>query len=143
MLGFADAEKYFDDKSKVVVTGTPTKVRGESFTAQQKEKILSELGLSSNKKTVLVFGGSQGAKAINDAMIELIKTKKNADYQIIWSVGQKQYSIIKEEFSTNGVNVDKIENSCLLFTSKFVILEFNFSLSILFNNSFAFSIFFE
>lgn len=111
LLGFADAEKYFDDKSKVVVTGTPTKVKEESFTEEQKEKILSELGLSSKKKTVLVFGGSQGAKAINDAMIELIKTKKNTDYQIIWSVGQKQYSIIKEEFSTNGLNVDKIENT--------------------------------
>ena len=108
LLGFSDAEKYFEDKSKVVVTGTPTKVRGEQYTDQQKEKVLSELGLTNKKKTVLVFGGSQGAKAINDAMIELIKEKKNKDYQIIWSAGQKQYDIIKTELKKENIENTKI-----------------------------------
>lgn len=111
LLGFSDAEKYFEDKSKVVVTGTPTKVKGENFTAEQKAKILSELGLSDKMKTVLVFGGSQGAKAINDAMTALIKEKRNADYQIIWSVGPKQYNIIKEEFEKDEINIEKQVNT--------------------------------
>ena len=111
LLGFKDAEKYFNDKSKVVVTGTPTKVKKQELTASQKEAILKEFSLSDKQKTVLVFGGSQGAKAINDAMIALIKSKKNTDYQIIWSVGQKQYNIIKEEFAKDGINIDKINNT--------------------------------
>lgn len=111
LLGFEDADKYFEDKSKVITTGTPTKVKGESFSDIEKEEVLSHLGLTTKMKTVLIFGGSQGAKAINDAMIALIKSKKNKNYQIIWSVGQKQYNLIKEEFEAGNINIDKIENT--------------------------------
>ena len=110
LLGFSDTEKFFKDKSKVVVTGTPTKVKGEKLSKEQKQKILNEYGLDDKIKTVLVFGGSQGAKAINDAMVSLIKEKKNKNYQILWSVGQKQFNIIKEEFEKDGINIDKINN---------------------------------
>lgn len=111
LLGFEDAQKYFEDKSKVVVTGTPTKVKDENLTEEEKEKILAELGLKNDLPTVLVFGGSQGAKAINDAMIPLIEKHQNKDYQIIWSVGQKQYEGIKENFENKGININKIENT--------------------------------
>lgn len=111
LLGFANAEQYFPDKKKVVVTGTPTKVKDEKMTIEQKEKIYENLGLSKNIPTVLVFGGSQGAKAINDAMTALIEKKENKNYQIIWSVGQKQYNNIKENFLEKKIDIDKIENT--------------------------------
>ncbi len=109
LLGFADAKKYFKDQEKVVVTGTPTKVKKQELTETDKEKILGALGLSKDIPTILVFGGSQGAKAINDAMIPLIEKHKNKNYQIIWSVGQKQYNIIKEEMSQKEIDINKIE----------------------------------
>ncbi len=111
LLGFKDAEKFFDDKTKLVVTGNPTKVKEEKISEEEKRKILQELGLTTTLPTILVFGGSQGAKAINDAMIPLIKEKKNDKYQIIWSVGPKQYDIIKEEFLKNDIDIDKIKNT--------------------------------
>ncbi len=111
LLGFKDAEKFFDDKSKLVVTGNPTKVKEEKISEEEKRKILQELGLTTTLPTILVFGGSQGAKAINDAMIPLIKEKKNDKYQIIWSVGPKQYDIIKEEFLKDDIDIDKIKNT--------------------------------
>ena len=43
-------------------------------------------------------------------MVSLIKEKKNKNYQILWSVGQKQFNIIKEEFEKDGINIDKINN---------------------------------
>lgn len=111
LLGFKDAEKFFDDKTKLVVTGNPTKVKEEKISEEEKRKILKELGLTTTLPTILVFGGSQGAKAINDAMIPLIKEKKNDKYQIIWSVGPKQYDIIKEEFLKDQIDIDKIKNT--------------------------------
>lgn len=111
LLGFKDAEKFFDDKTKLVVTGNPTKVKEEKISEEEKRKILQELGLTTTLPTILVFGGSQGAKAINDAMIPLIKEKKNDKYQIIWSVGPKQYDIIKEEFLKDDIDIDKIKNT--------------------------------
>jgi UDP-N-acetylglucosamine--N-acetylmuramyl-(pentapeptide) pyrophosphoryl-undecaprenol N-acetylglucosamine transferase len=114
LLGFADAEKYFSDKEKLVVTGTPTKVKEENLTDEQKDEIYSSLGLSKEMPTVLVFGGSQGAKAINEAMVTLIEENKNKNYQIVWSVGQKQYDIIKEEFNQKKIDIDKIKNTKIL-----------------------------
>lgn len=111
LLGFKDAENYFKDKSKLVVTGNPTKVKEKNFSKEEKANILSELGLKEDLPTILVFGGSQGAKAINDAMIPMLKEHKNEKYQIIWSVGQKQYDIIKEEFAQNNINIETIKNT--------------------------------
>ena len=89
LLGFPEAEKYFKDKTKVVATGTPTKVQKQNFNSLEKRKMLADFGLLDTMPTVLVFGGSQGAKKINEAMINLIKEGKNKDYQIIWSVRTK------------------------------------------------------
>ena len=111
LLGFKDAEKYFKNKSKVVVTGTPTKVRLCNYTDNEKEKILSEAGLKNNLPVVLIFGGSQGAKKINEAVVSLIKEKQNKDYQIIWAVGPKQFDGIKEELEKDGININNIKNT--------------------------------
>ncbi len=111
LLGFEETEKYFKDKTKVVATGTPTKVKQQQFSNEQKEKMLSELGLCTELPTVLVFGGSQGAKRINEAMVSLIKEKRNKEYQIIWSVGQKQFDGIKEQFEEAGININNIKNT--------------------------------
>jgi len=111
LLVFKDAEKYFKNKSKVVVTGTPTKVRLCNYTDNEKEKILSEAGLKNNLPVVLIFGGSQGAKKINEAVVSLIKEKQNKDYQIIWAVGPKQFDGIKEELEKDGININNIKNT--------------------------------
>ncbi len=111
LLGFKDAENYFKDKTKLVVTGNPTKVKKQDFTKEEKAKILSDLGLKGNMPTILVFGGSQGARKINEAVIPIIKNKQNKNYQMIWSVGPKQYEIIKEEFAKENIDIEKIENT--------------------------------
>ena len=73
-------------------------------------KILQEVGLKGDKPIVLVFGGSQGAKKINDTLIEIIKEKQNSNYQVIWATGLKQYDIIKEELETSNTNINNISN---------------------------------
>ena len=45
---------------------------------------------------ILIFGGSQGAQKINEAVIGILENKMNKDYQIIWATGPKQFDIIKE-----------------------------------------------
>ena len=111
LLGFNETEKYFKDKTKVIATGTPTKVKNLNFTKQEKREILYDLGLSDTLPTILVFGGSQGAKKINDAMIGIIQENKNKDYQIIWAAGQKQYEVIKEKLEESGLNINNIKNT--------------------------------
>ena len=76
----------------------------------EKEKIIDDLGLSTDKPILLVFGGSQGAKAINDSIIKIVKEKLNKDYQIIWAPGPVQYNLIKEELEKSNINIENIDN---------------------------------
>lgn len=102
MVGFAEAQERMKQANHIAVTGTPTKVTNLQLTKIQKREILNQIGLKDNMPVVLVFGGSQGAKAINDAMVTLINEKKNKDYQIIWAAGPIQFDIIKQHIKNMG-----------------------------------------
>ncbi|MBO6244474.1 MAG: undecaprenyldiphospho-muramoylpentapeptide beta-N-acetylglucosaminyltransferase [Clostridia bacterium] len=110
LVSFEDAIPRIKGSNKVVYTGTPVKIKKQDYKNSQKEKILKDLNLDINKTTVLVFGGSQGAKRINDTIMQIEKNKRNNNYQIIWSTGPKQYDIIKEEFENNNKNINNITN---------------------------------
>ena len=81
-VGFEDAKARLPKAKKVVVTGTPTKVEHLNLTKEQKDKIKTELGLKEDLPMVLVFGGSQGARSINETIIEMIKEHRNTNYQL-------------------------------------------------------------
>lgn len=111
LVGFKEAKERLTNAKKVVVTGNPTKIKSLNLSKDQKEKIIKELGLVNEKPILLVFGGSQGAKAINDAVIKIVKSNSNKNYQIIWAPGPIQYNIIKEELKNNGIDIENIENT--------------------------------
>ncbi len=110
LVGFEDATKRLSKAKKIVVTGTPTKIKKVDLNIEQKEKLVKELGLKETMPIVLIFGGSQGAKSINNALIDIIKNKANKNYQIIWASGPKQYNVIKENLKELKININKIEN---------------------------------
>lgn len=110
LVGFEETKDRLEGCKKVVVTGTPTKIQKLSITRDKKKKILEELGIKNDLPIVLVFGGSQGAQRINEAVTELVKNNKNKKYQIIWATGTKQYDIVKEEFEKCNININNIKN---------------------------------
>ena len=111
IVGFEDAKKRLPNARKVTVTGTPTKIKKLYLNEEQKNNIKKELGLNSNLPIVLVFGGSQGAKSINETILEIIKEHKNDNYQIIWAAGQGQYDLIKEKLEDNNIMISNIKNA--------------------------------
>lgn len=111
LVGFEDAKERLKKAKKLVVTGNPTKIRDLNYSKEQKEKIIKDLGLTPDKPILLVFGGSQGAKAINDAVIKIIKNIENKNYQIIWAPGPVQYDIIKEELQKSDMDIENIANT--------------------------------
>ena len=68
------------------------------------------MGLKNDLPVILIFGGSQGAKTINETLKDIILSKLNKDYQIIWASGPKQYDVIKQELKEKKININKIEN---------------------------------
>lgn len=111
LVSFEEAQKRIINCENVVYTGTPVKIKKQSYSINKKEEIIKELGLSLAKPIVLIFGGSQGAQKINEAIITIIENKLNKEYQIIWATGPKQYEIIKQELEKNNINIEKIENT--------------------------------
>lgn len=108
LVGFEDAKKRIPKSKKIVLTGTPTKVNKLNLSDIEKNKIRQGLGFVDNLPLILVVGGSQGAKSINTTLMDIISKKIN--YQIMWSVGQKQYETIKEELAKKNINIENIEN---------------------------------
>ena len=87
-LAFEKAKRFVPNK-KTVVTGNPIR---ETFKTITKSSAREELGLA-DKLTLCVFGGSQGAKSINNTTVELLKefsVEKNI--QIIFQTGKKNYN---------------------------------------------------
>lgn len=114
LVSFADAIPRIKNCKNVVFTGTPVKIKKKEFNENEKIKIIKDIGLSDKKPIILVFGGSQGAKRINDTLVEIIKNKLNKNYQVIWATGPKQYDIIKEELETLNMNINNISNMKIL-----------------------------
>ena len=75
LTGFEEAKNRLTSCKKVVTTGTPTKIRKVEISENRKKEILKGLGIKNDLPIVLIFGGSQGAKAINDAVFDLILKK--------------------------------------------------------------------
>ncbi|MBQ7256419.1 MAG: undecaprenyldiphospho-muramoylpentapeptide beta-N-acetylglucosaminyltransferase [Abditibacteriota bacterium] len=83
----------FDNKDfpleKIVQTGLPIR---KSFKIQIPKKYYSEdFGIPKDKFVILVCGGSQGAKAINDTIVEILPQLKDENIEIIHQTGKKKY----------------------------------------------------
>ena len=83
---YANLEQFFS-KEKIRLTGNP--VRQELSNIQiTKQAALEGFGLSPIHKTVLVIGGSLGAKTLNDSMLKNIEYISNEKLQFIWQCGK-------------------------------------------------------
>jgi UDP-N-acetylglucosamine--N-acetylmuramyl-(pentapeptide) pyrophosphoryl-undecaprenol N-acetylglucosamine transferase len=99
-LGFEGAREHLPSGVDILVTGNP--VRGAIGSADRSEAI-REFGLDPNKKTILILGGSQGARAINQAILQsLARNSLDAGYQLLWQTGKREY---KDVSATAGDKV--------------------------------------
>lgn len=114
LVGIEEAKDYIKGAKRVVYTGTPTKVKPLNLSKTDINKIYKDLGINNKLPIVLVFGGSQGAKKINDAITNIIIKNMNKNYQIVWASGQEQYDVIKEELNKNNIDINNIENTKVL-----------------------------
>ena len=88
------------DPEKVRYVGNP--VRSEFYTLILKEEARKKLNLSPDKKTLLILGGSGGAKKLNEAMCGVIRAfeTEKKDLQYIFITGRNQYSRVLENIGS-------------------------------------------
>lgn len=114
LLGFEDAKTRLPKAKNVVVRGTPTKIKSSKLTDEEKANLRSALMLKNELPLVLVFGGSQGARSINNAIIGIIENKLNKNYQIIWAAGKGNFENIKQQLAEKNMDIDNIENAKIM-----------------------------
>ena len=89
-LGFEQARRYLPDHANTVVTGNPVRA---AITSGDRARALQRFGLSPERRTILVLGGSQGARALNRAVLaSLRKQPLGSGYQLLWQTGKRDHA---------------------------------------------------
>ncbi|WP_281828483.1 MULTISPECIES: undecaprenyldiphospho-muramoylpentapeptide beta-N-acetylglucosaminyltransferase [Lactobacillus] len=99
---FDDAAKQFSEKKKLVKTGNPRSQQVLGFN-NKKIDLAEKLNLSANIPTVLVFGGSRGALAINRIMLKSLMELKKKPYQVIWATGTYYFDAVQKKIG--GIDI--------------------------------------
>ncbi|MDR3364933.1 MAG: undecaprenyldiphospho-muramoylpentapeptide beta-N-acetylglucosaminyltransferase [Clostridiales Family XIII bacterium] len=70
-IGFEAAAAHFKEKGKLIVSGNPVRA-AFAEAAAERDRLREKYGVAASDVCVLIFGGSQGADAINDAAVDAI-----------------------------------------------------------------------
>jgi UDP-N-acetylglucosamine--N-acetylmuramyl-(pentapeptide) pyrophosphoryl-undecaprenol N-acetylglucosamine transferase len=85
-VAYEGMQKFFPE-NKLIITGNP--VRGDINNAQNKRTEAQEFfGLKADKRTILVIGGSLGARTVNESTAAQLSQIQVKGYQLLWQTGQ-------------------------------------------------------
>jgi len=112
-VAYPNMESYFP-KQKIQFTGNPVRSDLKNL-PNPIQTDFDYFALTQGKKTVLVMGGSGGAKTINEAIWNGIETILQNDFQLIWQTGKFYIDAIK-----GNLKEKNLLNHPLLFVSDFI-----------------------
>jgi UDP-N-acetylglucosamine--N-acetylmuramyl-(pentapeptide) pyrophosphoryl-undecaprenol N-acetylglucosamine transferase len=99
-------EQFFP-KDKITLTGNP--VRKEMVEIEgKKEEALAYYGLENTKKTVLIIGGSLGARTLNNALLKDLHFLQEKGIQVIWQTGKFYFEQITTACQAKDMNGIKV-----------------------------------
>ena len=110
-VAYEGMERFFE-KDKIILTGNPVR-QGLLNHTLSREAAIQSFGLDPQKKTILIVGGSLGARTINNCVMHGLEKIKMSGVQFIWQTG-KFY--IEEAKST----VTKAGDLPMLHTTDFI-----------------------
>ena len=100
-LAYPQAKKYLASESDFFDVGNPLR---PDFDIAKREEGIKFFQLDPNKKTLLIFGGSQGAAALNQKIKDNLEAlKKDNNIQIIWQAGKHNFDDYKAAFEKSDV----------------------------------------
>jgi UDP-N-acetylglucosamine--N-acetylmuramyl-(pentapeptide) pyrophosphoryl-undecaprenol N-acetylglucosamine transferase len=103
-VAYEGMEKYFP-KDKIVLTGNPVR-KDILSTSSKRIEGLALFGFSEETKTLLIVGGSLGARTINESIIKNIDKLLDAQVQVIWQTGRGYYDAYKARLGqVNAMNL--------------------------------------
>ena len=104
-VAYDNLERFFP-ADKIIKTGNP--VRADLLTIHQKQKIKDAIelfDLKKKRKTILILGGSLGARKINELIEKNLSFFKEQDVQLIWQCGKFYYDEYKKYDEKKNIHV--------------------------------------
>jgi len=101
-------DKYFP-KEKIVLTGNPVRSSVVADLEQKKNDGYAYYNLDPSKKTILIIGGSLGARTLNESVINHLSKFENQSIQLLWQCGKFYYNTLKDHLKNLPENVKMVE----------------------------------
>ena len=119
-VAYENLERFFP-KGKMILTGNP--VRQDLIDIESKrEESIQHFNLDSNKKTVLVLGGSLGARRVNQLIEKELANMLSQNVQVIWQCGKLYVKEYKKYNSANVQVVAFIERMDLVYAAADIVI---------------------
>ncbi len=99
-VAYEGMDRFFP-KEKIILTGNPVR-QGLLQQAGSRAEAVAAFGLQPGRKTVLLIGGSLGARTLNESMLGGLKAIASSDVQFIWQTGGYYFARIQETLRQAG-----------------------------------------
>jgi UDP-N-acetylglucosamine--N-acetylmuramyl-(pentapeptide) pyrophosphoryl-undecaprenol N-acetylglucosamine transferase len=99
-VAYEGMERFFP-KDKIMMTGNPVR-QSLLDTKITREEALQSFGLQADKRTVLLVGGSLGARTINESVLQHLDEIRHSGVQFIWQTGKYYSAQIAEKLEQEG-----------------------------------------
>ncbi|MBR1564976.1 MAG: undecaprenyldiphospho-muramoylpentapeptide beta-N-acetylglucosaminyltransferase [Paludibacteraceae bacterium] len=96
-VAYEGMERFFPAE-KIILTGNPVR---QNLEGGSKAEAAEYFGLDEKKKTLLIIGGSLGARTINESIISHLNELKESGIQIIWQTGKTYHEQCKKALQEN------------------------------------------
>ena len=96
-VAYEGMERFFP-ADKILLTGNPVRQTLLDTTLSREDAVRS-LGLDPDKKTILIVGGSLGARTINESVLQHLDLVQQSGVQFLWQTGKYYYADIQSQLS--------------------------------------------
>ena len=100
-VAYEGMERFFPAE-KIILTGNPVR-QALLDTTISREDAIKSFGLDPTKKTILLVGGSLGARTINESVLQHLDLVKSSDVQFIWQTGKYYSAAIAEQLKGQDI----------------------------------------
>ena len=105
-VAYEGMERFFP-ADKIIMTGNPVRQNVLSTTLT-KEEARKQFGLDPEKKTILLVGGSLGARTINESVLQNLDIIEKSGVQFIWQTGKYYHESIVNQLKDKNLPMLKV-----------------------------------
>lgn len=119
-VAYEGMERFFP-KDKIILTGNPVRQNLTAGTKDEAIKYFNEqfgVNFSQERKTLLIIGGSLGARTINNSIVAHLQELLHSDIQVIWQTGKNYYADCQQTLANCLQTTSKNQFICTDFVSQ-------------------------